>query len=366
MQQNLTLQELHIVKNLLDEEKYRVFAGSDWPSFEDIKSFKNIPQFVLDELSKNYAFNLTIDYIEFYITNVCDLACSDCRSFNNFNFTGHYEFDFESYQPWAKLLNLEWFTILGGEPLLHPNFADWVKGLRTLWPNAWAKIDSNGTYITKVKNLHQLLVDNKYFLCINLHDQDHQNKILEDINSAFGECEKIDNTDSRIHFNSQFEFDEEGVKGHQIKYGKWLISKMGLPINLRPASNFTNMPSGYTNWNLLASGNPTKDSIYRGDPKKSHDHCLSRDCHVMLDAKIYKCSTVATMSNFLKQKNIEWPDELVHQYQPITVETYSEATAANLKGPIDQCTFCATEVMVDISNSSYGKKNKIVPILPTQ
>lgn len=370
MQQQLTLHQLNIIKNLLDQETYLSFAGSEWPHFEDVKSLKNIPQFVLNELTNffpvdDYRYNLNIDYIEFYITNVCDLSCSNCRSFNNFNFTGHYDFDMKSYQPWSELLNLEWFTILGGEPLLHPNFKSWVEGLRKLWPDAWGKIDSNGSYINKVKNLHQLLVDNKYFLCINLHDQTRQEQILKDINAAFGDCCPIDYTDSRIHFNSQFNFDKSGIKGHDIDSGTWLITKLGLPIQLRPAWQFNKMPAGSTNWDHLASGKVDKDSIYLGDSKKSHDSCGSKLCHVMLDAKIYKCATVATMSNFLKQKDIQWPDELVYQYQPITIDNYSLVKAAELKGEIPQCTFCATDAITNISDSSYGKKNKIIPILPT-
>ena len=57
--------------------------------------------------------------LEFYITNVCNLTCDKCRSFNNYDFKGHYEFDREKMLQWSKRLTIDVIAILGGEPTLH-------------------------------------------------------------------------------------------------------------------------------------------------------------------------------------------------------------------------------------------------------
>ena len=39
-------------------------------------------------MTTNYAHE--IDYAEFYITNVCNLACPGCNHFNNYNLKGYW------------------------------------------------------------------------------------------------------------------------------------------------------------------------------------------------------------------------------------------------------------------------------------
>jgi hypothetical protein len=354
-----------LIKNLTYEE-YQILAGAGWPAFDDIKSGTDIPDFVVEELSRMIKPQIKTKrpyYVEFYITNVCNLTCSECRSFNNFDFKGHYEFDVELYRPWSEKLPLDSYVLLGGEPLLHPQFKEWVEGTRRLWPDAWAKIDSNGTQITKVKNLHQLLVDNEYFICINIHDSRKQEQMLQDVVTAFGECDKIDSTDPRIHYNERF----AGKQGHYVESGYWLISKLGLPIHIRPAWTFQKMITSSTKWQDLVNETINPDSIYIGDPKPSHDLCDSATCHVMYEGKIYKCSTVATMPKFLEQANIKWPNNLIHQYQPLTIDNFSADGYHRLEEQIPQCSFCPIggHAFVDISSASgvKKKKNKIIPII---
>ena len=34
-----------------------------------------------------------LNYAEFYITNVCNLNCTECNRFNNYHFSGHQRWD---------------------------------------------------------------------------------------------------------------------------------------------------------------------------------------------------------------------------------------------------------------------------------
>jgi len=47
---------------------------------------------------------IKIPYAEFYIINVCNLACPGCNRFNNYNFVGYQRWaDYaDVYAQWAK------------------------------------------------------------------------------------------------------------------------------------------------------------------------------------------------------------------------------------------------------------------------
>ena len=92
-------------------------------------------------------FNLT--YVEFYITNVCNLNCTNCNRFNNYAFSGHQHWaEYQKvYAEWANRINPQKISILGGEPMLNPTFIDWVEGILRLWPSTVVSVVTNGTHL---------------------------------------------------------------------------------------------------------------------------------------------------------------------------------------------------------------------------
>lgn len=71
---------------------------------------------------------LKLDYAEFYITNVCNLTCNGCNRFNSFRIKGWQAWSqYKSiYEKWSQQLNIGIISIMGGEPLLNPEFYQWV------------------------------------------------------------------------------------------------------------------------------------------------------------------------------------------------------------------------------------------------
>jgi molybdenum cofactor biosynthesis enzyme MoaA len=47
---------------------------------------------------------------------------------------------------------------MGGEPLLNPEFDQWIDGIRYLWPNAKIMIASNGTQLPKHKQFYNKML----------------------------------------------------------------------------------------------------------------------------------------------------------------------------------------------------------------
>ena len=101
---------------------------------------------------------ITIDKLEFYITNVCNLTCSGCNRYNNYKFAGWENWeDYEKiFERWAEKIDIIKPVILGGEPLLNPTINKWVEGISRIWPNHYSpQIQSNGTRIDLVDGLYE-------------------------------------------------------------------------------------------------------------------------------------------------------------------------------------------------------------------
>ena len=66
----------------------------------------------------------------FNITNVCNLTCNGCESFNNYLFRNHFRFDDykHKYEKWSKLVKINVVTIHGGEPFTNPDIVNWAAG----------------------------------------------------------------------------------------------------------------------------------------------------------------------------------------------------------------------------------------------
>jgi molybdenum cofactor biosynthesis enzyme MoaA len=118
--------------------------------------------------------------LEFYITNVCNLTCENCRSFNNYKFSGLYEFDQPAIQAWAEKIHITDISILGGEPTLHPRLEQWVAGLRAAWPLSNIRLTTNGTYLNKVRGLHDMLAKYRCNIQISSHSYELRNLIADE------------------------------------------------------------------------------------------------------------------------------------------------------------------------------------------
>ena len=97
--------------------------------------------------------------IEFYITNVCNLSCTGCNRFNNYKFTGFQKWnDYkEVYKKWSEVLDVGYIGILGGEPLLTPDYINWLTGIRELWPTSTISTITNGYRLNYVPGLYEYI-----------------------------------------------------------------------------------------------------------------------------------------------------------------------------------------------------------------
>ena len=120
-----------------------------------------------------------LQYVEFYLTNVCDTNCQNCNRFNNYAFTGHFKWDDhkDDYVEWSKKLDILKLCFLGGEPLTNPDLINWVIGGAALWPDARLQITTNGHFISKFAKLYAALPDivkQNLILDVSAHSPDRK------------------------------------------------------------------------------------------------------------------------------------------------------------------------------------------------
>ena len=265
--------------------------------------------------------SIFLPLLEFYITNVCNLTCEHCRSFNNFKFTGFYEYNQENIDKWAEKIDIKHYSVIGGEPTLHPRLEQWLRGLRQAWPNSVAELITNGTHLSKVKNLHHMLAEYDYELQISIHGHNLRELIAKEIFLAFGECEI------------------KAIESNRL----WLRTKKGVKIDLQNGEFF--QEGIFTNGEL---------KLYDSDPNKAFRNCL-KSCNHMIGDKIYKCAVLGLLPEFLRQQGKTVTHSL--SYQGVDVDAFDRETLHHLSNPVPHCSICPESPKFVKMDSVEKKKN---------
>lgn len=92
-------------------------------------------------------------HFEVHITDHCNLNCRGCAHFSNlckptFADLGEFEADMRSMADHFSAVRQ--IYLLGGEPLLHPRVADFVRVAREAFPRTRIYLMTNGTLVTKM------------------------------------------------------------------------------------------------------------------------------------------------------------------------------------------------------------------------
>jgi organic radical activating enzyme len=258
-----------------------------------------------------------VDYIEFYITNVCNLTCENCNRFNNHTFKGWQKWDDYHlvYKQWAEYLDLTKIVILGGEPLLNPDIVKWATGITQLWPDAGVGILTNGFRINQTPGLYECLRQTNVYLDITVHNTDTQNILL-------GEISKF-------------------LKG-KITYESDSILRDSNGVKVLTAVN-----DEFTTSSVIKQS-PTSFTLHQTPPEEAFDVCtFAKNLNLhMIKGSLYKCGPVALFPEFDHQFDLQLSADdkkLIHSYEPLTVDSYSlksDDFFESLKFPIPQCKFC--------------------------
>lgn len=288
---------------------------------------------------------IVLGMVQWYITHTCNLSCAHCLSYNNYRFHGHFDWDQTRAraEQWSRLIDIQDLTIIGGEPLLHPQIDSWVCGVRSLFPQVQDfKICTNGT---PLKHIDPAQIRKWFDMGVILEIQCHSAAIWQQIKDlidhlySFGTVELVDSADPAfLHRSEQL-----------------------VLVNGRTAAMI--MLTDRFVRNSIKSHNSVLE-FYDNDPQAAHAGCYIRDCHYMIDGLLYKCGPVAAGRDLAGQLPVEKSAaQLLAEYQPIDpFDSAVHDRLQSLSSHIAQCRLCpvfgdiAQEVLVELEPSKTKLK----------
>ena len=317
-----------------------------------------------------------IDYIEVYISHTCNLNCTSCINYNNYAFAGHqrwHEYSKE-YRRWAELIDIKSMGLLGGEPMLNPDFLVWVNELTDLWPNTELIILTNGTQISRWPELYKLLQTKNCRMRISAHGREISAKIHHDLENflqgqititaeytsneqqawrdsyskisdrSWPRCDSVEQFDTLPSWIQQECRQQNLSPKHWLEFAQtvWYQDSQGVKVQWFKSDLFNYQPAARLNHN-------NQIELHNSDPVMAIQHCCGSLGHYLHRGRLYKCNQVAILPEFTDwapNLDIEpWQKELIQNYQPArttwsTQDIYHFVKDLQTNTPIENCRLC--------------------------
>jgi organic radical activating enzyme len=237
-----------------------------------------------------------LPFLETMITQVCNLSCQGCTNFSDLRHTGYVTWSQGSawIESWLSRISIPDFGIMGGEPMINPEWQDWVQGVRDLMPNAQIRFTTNGLLLHKhpeIMDFFEHIGNTVFKITVHVSDPDLEQKIKQIQSSK----------------------DWNPVQEYGIQ--RW-VTKNNLRLQINRPSVFYQTYQG------------TLDSMrpHNSDPKQAFEICVQKTCPLLYQGRIYKCSTSALTLEILKRHHNPYMQQwLPYQDLGLDAECSSQA-----------------------------------------
>jgi len=276
---------------------------------------------------------ITLPELTVYISHTCDLACDHCFTYNNLNWSGHFQID-ESVEVLKGTAEFKEIFILGGEPLLHPYLSEWMQWTEYVWPNSKKWIVTNGRHLDKLPKDWA----NEWHLEISAHSITDLKTILEWIDSKGIKYSKFYNdkhTDANWHYQ--------------------LILNDKVVGELSESWHFIDMPV------VLRDNNPIYwDALY--DKVEQHNLCPTKECMHLLNGRFYRCPQQAILPQLSAKFQIVEPFNSIATVDVgCSPEKFLEWVKTKDE-PQEHCQLCNWSNKIELPVKSKIKKIKILQV----
>jgi organic radical activating enzyme len=310
-------------------------------------------------------FPIEIAEANFYITNICNLTCNNCITFNNLNFKGHYNWkDYESKNLlWPSYIHPKKVTLIGGEPFSNPDILNWVTGIRQLWPaHDNMSVTTNGTFFNKKKyqEIAKTIISLKIRLEVSVHSpqqyQDTYNYLtamLAEMNIPYRYTWKETDLNDRI-YDLPAGVTIDDLKG-QDDETKFIHATKGYTL-------FTLAKKYIFQSNAIKFIDKKQIVMYQSDPNIAHEMCCYKDFHYVYKGDLYKCHVPAVSRDFSNQYILEENSlDLINRYKPCDPTDDPDQInnfLSNIENSIDQCSLCPTKLNIKPALPYHEFSNK--------
>lgn len=293
---------------------------------------------------------IKFEHLDLPIIRSCNLACVGCMTHSdhkNIKGTVRVEDSHEWLEFWSKRIAPESITLFGGEPLLHPEFANWVVAIKQYWPTSGVNVNTNGYYLDRIYDKIPELFhpDIKLSMIISIQTGlepylSHVKNNLEIFKQKVLDYYKIIMPDatvawelwldeSAINFKQWFRLTVNG-HAHGIGFGvceqhklHWAMHYTGRGETMRPVYDYNDV--WYTN---------------------NHKSCQTNNFPNLYQGRMYKCPPMAVLEHSLDTFDIEDQPEwkpYISDYVTVGTESTDEEIVnwfTQQKNPEKVCNMC--------------------------
>lgn len=256
-----------------------------------------------------------LSYLEYHVSDYCNLKCKGCGHFSNLVIEKKFP-DIEEFKNMLKGLekkfrNIEVFRLMGGEPLINPEWTEFIYVIKQIFPYTDIRIATNGLLVTEMKS--------------------------KEIN-ALRECNAIIDISQYPPTRKNIEKILEFVKQNRIK------------INI--ASEITKFFKQY---------NFSKKSNY----EKTYWGCISKKCHFLRNGRIYPCPALKLCFENKEFLGIDLEISLIesNSFDIISGKESGWEILEKIENPFEFCKYCSTELVWfdwQISDKEIKKEDWII------
>lgn len=288
-------------------------------------------------------------FLDIPIIRSCNLGCGGCLTFSDskrIKGVVRLEESLEWLKFWSNYLDPEEVTVFGGEPLLHPQFIDWCKTLRKLWPNAGLRINTNGYYLNSIaENIGELFTEEikpQFIVSIQTGHEPYYSMVknnIELIKNLTLKSLRDKNPSKEVNWNLWLDEPD-------IFKSWWRIDIDDYDTGIR----ITTCEQHKIPWQAHYQNKEERlKPFYHYDDnwfKDNHKFCQAKNFVNLYKGKLYKCPTVAVLGHTLQTFNIhndnDWEPYLKNYQSLSTTATYNEIEAwfKTQQNPEQVCNMC--------------------------
>ena len=117
---------------------------------------------------------LAIRSIEIHAAHACNLACTNCSHYSDYAHKGIVQLDEarEWMRPWSARIAPLGFSIVGGEPTIHPDLTGFLALSRRMFPRATLRLVTNGFFLHRHPELPVFMRDDgNVILYLSVHHE---------------------------------------------------------------------------------------------------------------------------------------------------------------------------------------------------
>ena len=261
-----------------------------------------------------------LPFLEWMITTSCDLACPGCDRFieYNHNWTENYEDLVKNMEQWSRHLDPDNFTIIGGEPLIHPRIDDIVRTVRRVFDHATIEIFTNGFLLKKRKDLIDTLLElGNCKIHVSYHNSNPE--VIEYLDTQVEKYILKNRPWYQVDRKTWKYKDVEFSKGNATLGNEWYDYRKTVNGVLKP-------------WD-------------EGKPEISYANCDVNVIPIIYNNRLYKCPPISMVRTHLEKFNMtEDPDwRPYYNYKGLGLDCTEEELEDfidNIKKPHAICNMC--------------------------